>query len=223
MVRGMLGRKVGMTQFWNEEGQRLGVTVIEIPDNRVLQVKSCDKQEGREKCEGYDAIQLGIDEKNEKHSTKPEIGHSKVSGGAACRYVREVRLDKAAEVEVGSFLNLNDTFEGVAKVAITGTSKGKGFAGVMKRHGFGGFRATHGVKTHHRHPGSIGQCAYPGRVFKGKKMPGQMGNKQITTKGMKIVKILPEKNVMLVKGAVPGANGGYLTIREDRGYIEPKK
>ncbi|MHC4887123.1 MAG: 50S ribosomal protein L3 [Planctomycetota bacterium] len=216
MVRGMLGRKVGMTQFWNDDGQRIGVTVIEFPENRVLQVKSGER-------EGYDALQLGIDEKDEKHSNKPEKGHSKASGGVVCRFVRELRLTDAAEVEAGATLSLTDTFEGVQKVAISGITKGKGFAGVMKRHGFGGYRATHGVKTHHRHPGSIGQCADPGKVFKGKKMPGQMGAKQVTTKGMKIVKLIPEKNVMLVKGAVPGANGGYLTVSEDVGYVAPKK
>lgn len=215
MAKGMLGKKIGMTQLFAEDGKAIGVTVIELPDNRVLQVKTEDK-------EGYEALQIGVYDKKEKKCTRAIAGHSKKAGGA-CRFVREIRGTDMPAKELGESVNINEVFEDVTKVCITGTSKGKGFAGVMKRYNFAGFRATHGVKTHHRHPGSIGQCQDPGRVWKGKKMGGQMGNKRVTTKGLKVVKLLPEKNLMLVKGAVPGANGSYVMVTEDMGYVEPKK
>jgi large subunit ribosomal protein L3 len=210
----MLGKKIGMTQFFDESGKQVAVTVVEIPDNVVLQVKG-------QETDGYDALKLGAYDKKEKLCTKAEIGAS--AKAKPCRFVKEVRLSDAAEVESGASLNMAETFDGVEKIKVVGTSKGKGFAGVMKRHNFGGYRATHGVKTHHRHPGSIGQCAYPGRVFKGKKMPGHMGNERVSQKGLKIVKMLPEKNLMLIKGSVPGANGGYLIVEEDQGYKPPAK
>jgi large subunit ribosomal protein L3 len=215
MSRGMLGKKIGMTQFFQEDGKRVPVTVVEVPENRILQVKNTEK-------DGYCALKLGVYDKKEKNCTKAEIGAAKKAGGP-CRFVKEFRLAEESDAEAGSTLKMEETFDGVEKILVTGVSKGKGFAGVMKRWGFKGYRATHGVKTHHRHPGSIGQCQDPGRVFKGKKMGGQMGNKQITTKGLKIVKLLPEKNIMLIKGSVPGANGGHLIINEDLGYVEPKK
>ncbi|MFW5857604.1 MAG: 50S ribosomal protein L3 [Planctomycetota bacterium] len=215
MPKGMLGKKIGMTQFFDEAGNRVGVTVLELPANRVLQVKT-------EETDGYTALQLGVYDRKEKHTTRAEAGHARKAGGP-CRFVKEIRTEDAPEAECGAEIALGAVFDGVAKVKVTGTSKGKGFAGVIKRHHFGGFRATHGVKTHHRHPGSIGQCQDPGRVFKGKKMAGQLGNKQISTKGLKVVKLLPEKNLMLVKGAVPGANGSYVIVVEDVGYVAPKK
>jgi len=214
MPKGMLGKKVGMTQFFDDNGSRVGVTVIEIPENRILQVKN-------DESDGYNALQLGVFDKKKQRCTKAELGHAKTNG-ESCQFVKEIRAEDMPTEEPGSFIKMEEVFEGIDKVKISGISKGKGFAGVMKRHHFGGFRKTHGVKTHHRHPGAIGQCAYPGRVFKGKKLCGQMGNKQITTKGLKIVKILPDQGIMLIKGAVPGANGGYVTITEDIGYIVPK-
>jgi large subunit ribosomal protein L3 len=215
MPKGMLGRKVGMTQFFQENGDRVGVTVLELPENRVLQVKT-------EETDRYNALQLGIDPKKEKHCTKAELGHAGKAGGA-CRFVREMRTDGPPEAEAGSALSVGEVFEGVEKVVVTGVSKGKGFAGVMKRHGFGGFRATHGVETHHRHTGSIGQCQDPGRVFKGKKMAGHMGARRVSTKGLQVVKVIPEKNLLLVRGSVPGPNGGYVLVREDVGYVVPTK
>jgi large subunit ribosomal protein L3 len=216
MIRGMLGKKVGMTQFFDESGNRVGVTVLEMSQNRVMQVRNADN-------DGYDALQLGIDEKKKKHCGKAELGHAgKAEGGMPCRFVRELRLDEPADVEAGSVLKVDEVFDGVEKVQVTGTSKGKGFAGVMKRYGFGGFRATHGVKTHHRHSGSIGQCQDPGRVFKGKKMAGHMGHRRISTKGIRVVKIIPEKSLLLVRGPIPGPNGGYVFVRESQGYKAPK-
>ncbi|MBN1256708.1 MAG: 50S ribosomal protein L3 [Planctomycetes bacterium] len=215
MPKGMLGKKVGMTQFFDENGLRVGVTVIEVPDNRILQVKT-------DESDGYNALQLGAFNKKKQRCTKAELGHAKTDG-ESCSYVKEIRTEDIPAEEAGNSLKMAEVFEGIDKVKISGTTKGKGFAGVLKRHHFGGFRKTHGVKTHHRHPGSIGQCAYPGKVFKGKKMCGQMGNTKVTTKGLKIVKLLPEKQVMLIKGAVPGANGCYVTITEDLGYNAPNK
>lgn len=213
MPRGILGRKIGMTQYFDDDGSRVGVTVLECPANRVLQVKTGEK-------DGYSAVQVGIDDKKEKHAGKAESGHAK-AGGGPCRFIRELKLDDAEERAVGDAITV-ESFEEGEKVMIRGVSKGKGFAGVMKRHNFGGFRATHGVKTHHRHAGSIGQCQDPGKVFKGKRMPGQMGNRPVTTKGLRVVKIMADKGLILVRGSVPGANGSYVMVLEDTGYVEPK-
>lgn len=215
MPKGMLGKKIGMTQFFDEGGARVGVTVLELPSNRVLQVKTGE-------TDGYEALQLGAYDRKPGRATRAERGHAEKAGGP-CRFVKEIRTDGAPEAEVGAALTVGEVFDGVAKVKVTGVSKGKGFAGVMKRHHFAGYRATHGVKTHHRHSGSIGQCQDPGRVFKGKKMAGQLGNKRVSTRGLRVVKLLPEKNLMLVKGAVPGANGSYVVVTEDVGYVAPKK
>lgn len=215
MAKGMLGKKIGMTQFFQDDGQAVGVTVIELPDNRVLQVKT-------EEREGYAAFQLGVYGCAEKRCTKAVAGHAQKAGGP-CRFVKEVRSEDMPAKELGESVTLEEVFAEGVKVKVTGTSKGKGFAGVMKRHNFSGYRATHGVKTHHRHSGSIGQCQDPGRVWKGKKMAGQMGNRRVTTKGLVVVKLIPEKNLMLVKGAVPGANGSYIMVTEDLGYVPPKK
>jgi large subunit ribosomal protein L3 len=214
MPKGLLGKKIGMTQYFDENGRRIGVTVIEVPANRVLQVKTQEQ-------DGYRALQLGIVEKKEKAATRAEAGHARAAGSGPCRFVREIRTDQL-EAERGGEITLDQVFAEGDKVKITGTSKGKGFAGVMKRHNFAGYRATHGVKTHHRHPGAIGQCQDPGRVFKGKKMAGQMGNKRVTTKGLRVAKLVPEKNLLLVRGTVPGANGGYVVVSEDVGYLAPK-
>jgi large subunit ribosomal protein L3 len=213
MSSGMLGKKVGMTQLFQDDGRQIPVTVLEMPENSILQVKTTQ-------TDGYEALKLGAFDKKEKSCTRAELGASRAAKGPCC-FVREIRLDAPAESEAGSVLRVGEVFEGVEKLKITGTSKGKGFQGVMKRWGFAGYRATHGVKTHHRHPGSIGQCQDPGRVFKGKKMAGQMGNKTVTQRGVRVVKIIPEKNLLLVRGAIPGANGSYVVVRADEGYKVP--
>ncbi|MFH0910598.1 MAG: 50S ribosomal protein L3 [Planctomycetota bacterium] len=215
MTRGMLGRKIGMTQLFKEDGTRVGVTILELADNRILQVKTREK-------DGYPALQLGVFDKKAKNATRAEIGHAK-AGGGPCRFVRELRLEEDSDLAPGATLKMAEIFDGAKKLLVTGVSKGKGFAGVVKRHHFKGLRATHGVKRKHRSPGSIGQHTDPARVFKGKPMAGHMGSVRITQKGVKIVKLLPEKNLMLVTGSVPGANGSFIMIREDLGYIPPVK
>lgn len=215
MPRAILGKKIGMTQLFAEDGTRIGVTVIECPPNHVLQIKTAD---GRD---GYQAVQVGIDEMKDKVSTKPEIGHAKKAGCKACRFVKELDLDDVSGLEVGGTITI-DSFEGLEKVIVTGTSKGKGTAGVMKKYHFGGYRATHGVKCHHRKPGSIGMNTHPARVLKGKRMAGHMGSVTVTQKGMKVAKLIPEKNLILIKGSVPGANGCFVCVREDVGYVAPK-
>ncbi len=214
-MRGMLGRKVGMTQYFTDDGRQVPVTILELPPNRVLQVKTQDR-------DGYDALQLGAFAKKEKRATRAELGHARGAGGP-CRFVREVRLAEPGEYQAGQTVGVSELFEGVGKVIVTGVTKGRGFAGVMKRHGFSGYPATHGVKTHHRHPGSIGQCQDPGRVFKGKRMAGHMGAARRSQKGVRVEKILPDRHLMLVRGSVPGPNGGYVMVREDVGYVAPAR
>lgn len=211
MWRGILGRKIGMTQFFSEEGKRVGVTVVEAGPCPILHLRS-------QETDGYDAYQLGFDPKSEKASNKPEIGHAKRTGAVPHRFVREIRLREAREdLKEGDILNL-ESWTDVAKVQVSGINKGKGFQGVIKRHHFGGLPATHGVKTHHRHPGSIGSLT-PARTTPGTKMPGQMGNKPVTQKGLKVAKVIPEKNLILIVGSVPGPAGAYILIRPEQPYV----
>ena len=214
MWRGILGKKIGMTQLFLEDGTRVGVTAIEAGPCPVLQIKTVEK-------DGYDAYQLGFDPKSEKASKKPEKGHAAKTNNTSMRFVREIRPKNPAEVNAGDVINL-DSWLDVKEVQITSKSKGKGFQGVMKRHGFGGLRATHGVKTHHRHPGSIGALT-PARTPVNMKMGGHTGDVLITQKGLKVVKIIPERNLILVKGSVPGASGAYVIIRPAQPYQPPKK
>ena len=220
MAKGILGRKVGMTQLYSENGDLTPVTIIEAGPCDVLQVKTVEK-------DGYSAVQLGYGDKPRRLASKSERGHvavisskrSKTRGEsdvkrADCepkKFVREIRGD--ADLEVGAKVEV-DALEGVVAVDVTGTSKGRGFAGVMKRHNFSGQRATHGVKKCHRHAGGTGMSAYPSRLFKGKRMAGQYGNEQVTTRNVKVVKVDTENNVLIVKGAIPGPNGGYVVVKE---------
>lgn len=213
MWRGLLGKKIGMTQLFAGNGRRVGVTVIEAGPCPILQLK-------HRQLDGYDAYQLGFDEKRAKSSNKPETGHAGKTGNRPQRFVREIRLREAiAELEAGHVLTL-ESWSDVTKVQVTAKSKGKGFQGVIKRHGFSGLPATHGVKTHHRHAGSIGSLT-PSRTVPGGKMPGQMGNRWITQKGLRVAKVIPEKNLILVEGSVPGANGGYVILRPAQAYQPP--
>jgi len=208
MIEGMIGKKVGMTQLFDEDGRVTPVTVLEVGPCVVVQRKSMDK-------DGYDAVQLGlVDAKAGKRANKPMRGHHDKASVPPTRILREFALEEGDDPKPGDAL-LVEMFQDVAKVDIIGTSKGKGFQGVMKRWGFGGGKASHG-SMHHRAPGSIGQSAWPAKVFKGVKMPGQMGNKRITVKNLKVVRIDNEKNLMLVKGAVPGAPGSNVMIRKSK-------
>lgn len=195
---------MGMTRVYDENGRATPVTVIEAGPCTILQKKTTKK-------EGYDAIQVGFLEKKESRLSKPEAGHFKRSGGNGFYHVREFRVTDPELYELGQQITLSEVFKIGDTVDITGTSKGRGFQGVMKRHGFAGGKASHG-SGFHRAPGSIGCSAYPGRVVKGKKLPGHMGDETITQKNLKIVDIRDDDNVVLIKGTVPGAKNGLLSI-----------
>lgn len=204
MCKMIIGRKLGMTQVWSEDDQVIPVTVIEAGPCVVTQVKTSDK-------EGYEAIQIGFGELKEKRLNKPMAGHFKNATTAARRHLSEVRLEDASGYELGQEINL-EGFAEVSKVDVSGISKGKGFAGAMKRHNFQGGRGSHGSHFH-RSTGAVGQCATPSRVYKGKRMPGHMGSEKVTAKNLEVVKVDVEQNLLLVKGAVPGGKGAILRVR----------
>ncbi|MDR3635750.1 MAG: 50S ribosomal protein L3 [Isosphaeraceae bacterium] len=204
---GLLGRKVGMTQIYEEDGTVVPVTVLECGPCTVLQVRT-------EERDGYHAVQLGFDDKKRKSATQAERGHARKVDAEPKRYIREIRQEQAADgVAEGQTLTV-EVFNGIKTVDVIGTSKGRGFSGVVKRHGFKGLRATHGVKRMHRHPGSSGPSADPAHTRKGIRKPGQYGHARVTVKNLKVVRVDPTNNLLLVRGAVPGPNGGYLTIRQ---------
>ena len=207
MTIGLIGRKRGMTRVFTEQGDSIPVTVIEVSPNRVTQVKTVE-------IDGYRALQVTLGSKQNRLLTKPEAGHFSKAEVEAGEGLWELRLsdDEGAELEVGAELNV-EQFASGQMVDVTGTSKGKGFAGVVKRHNFKMQDATHGNSLAHRAPGSIGQCQTPGRVFKGKKMAGHMGDERVTTQNLEVVRIDSERNLLLIKGAVPGAKGGQISIR----------
>lgn len=206
MIKGLIGKKLGMTQVYDESGAVVPVTVIEAGPCVVTQVKTPDK-------DGYSAVQLGLVEKKAPRKlSKPRLGHLKKHDIAPLRHLKEFKVPEGADPQVGEQV-LVTSFEAKEKVVVTGVTQGKGFQGVIRRHGFGGGRMTHGSHFH-RAPGSIGQCATPSRVFPGKKMPGQMGNKNVTVKNLEVVQVIEDKNLMLVKGAVPGSKGGLIFIRK---------
>lgn len=203
---GLLGRKVGMTQIFQEDGTAVPITVLECGPCTVLQVRT-------DEVDGYHAVQLGFDDKKRKNATQAERGHSKKVDAEPKRYVREIRQEGPVEVQPGAKLTV-EVFSEIKNVDVTGTSKGRGFSGVIKRHGFRGLRATHGVKRMHRHPGSSGPSADPSRTRKGIRKPGQFGNAKVTVRNLEIVRVDPANNLLLLRGAVPGPNGGYLTVRQ---------
>lgn len=193
-----------MTQIF-EEGKLIPVTVITAGPNYVLQKKDVEK-------EGYTALQVGFDETREKVVSKPLLGIFKKAGVAPQKYIGEFTVDSVDGFELGQEIKV-DLFNEVKFVDVTGVSKGKGFQGVMKRHGFGGNRKTHGVSRAHRNPGSIGQSTTPSKVLKGMRMPGRMGNDTVTVQSLRVIKVDVENNLLIVKGAIPGAKDGYLTIK----------
>ena len=204
MTIGLIGRKRGMTRVFTEDGVATPVTVIEVEPNRVSQLKTVDS-------DGYNAIQLTVGERKASRVSKAEAGHFAKAQAPAGHKVVEFRVDEAA-LELGAEIKV-DIFEEGQKIDVSGMSKGKGFAGVVKRYGFGGGDATHGNSLSHRAPGSIGQCQTPGRVFKGKKMAGHMGDKKRTQQNLSVVRVDVERNLLLVKGSVPGATGSDVIIR----------
>jgi large subunit ribosomal protein L3 len=204
MVTTILGRKLGMTQVWSENDELVPVTVIEAGPCVVSQVKTV-------KRDGYAAVQLAFGDIRESKVNKPAAGHFAKAGVSPRRHIVEVRLDEGDEVKVGEELTVA-LFESIESVHVSGVSKGKGFAGVMKRHNFRGGRGGHGSHFH-RQPGSVGQASTPSRVFRGSRMAGHMGDEMVTVRNLDVVKVDPEQNLLLVKGAVPGAKGALLTIR----------
>jgi large subunit ribosomal protein L3 len=204
-VRGLLGSKLGMTQTWDESNNVVPVTVIEAGSNVVTQVRS-------DATDGYAAVQVGFGAIDGRKVVKPMRGHFEKAGVAPRRHLLEVRTADAASYTLGQELS-PELFAAGEKVDVTGTSKGKGFAGVMKRHGFSGLRASHGVHRKHRSPGAIGGCATPGRVFKGVRMAGRMGNETVTTQNLTIHAVDAEKGLILIRGAVPGPRGSLVVIR----------
>ncbi len=206
MTIGIVGRKSGMTRVFTEDGVSIPVTVIEVEPNRVTQVKDFDG-------EGYRAVQVTVGTRRANRVSKSAAGHFAKAGVAAGRGLWELRLDADEEApEVGTELTV-EAFEAGQKVDVAGKSKGKGFQGVIKRWNFAMQDATHGNSISHRAPGSIGQCQTPGRVFKGKKMSGHMGAENVTTQGLEVVRVDSERNLLLIKGAVPGAPGGDVIVR----------
>lgn len=204
MAIGVVGRKAGMTRVFTDEGVSVPVTVIEVEPNRVTQVRTSDS-------DGYEAIQVTVGSKKASRLNKPMAGHYAKAGVEAGRGLWEFRLEGADAPEVGSEINAG-IFENGQKVDVCGTSRGKGFQGGVKRHNFRTQDATHGNSLSHRAPGSIGQCQTPGRVFKGKKMAGHMGAERSTTQSIEVVRVDTDRNLLLVKGAVPGAPGSDVVI-----------
>ncbi len=204
MAKTILGKKIGMTQVWNDNDEIVPVTVIQAGPCTVAQVKT-------KETDGYNAIQIGFGDIREKHVNKPMAGHFAKAGINPTRYLREIRLSEDESFNVGDQITVNE-FAEVKKVHVTGISKGKGFAGTIKRHGFGSGPGGHGSHFH-RAPGSIGQCASPSRVFKGVRMAGQMGNDKVTVRNLQLVRIDEEQNLIIVKGAIPGGQGALVTIR----------
>lgn len=203
---GLLGKKIGMTSVFSADGKNVPCTVIEVGPCVVTQVKTTEK-------DGYDALQLGFEEQKEKHLTKPEIGHFAKAGVAPKRHLAEFKgFD--GEYKAGDTLTV-DMFAESDFVDIVGTSKGKGFQGVVKRHGFGGVgQSTHGQHNRLRAPGSIGACSYPAKVFKGMRMAGQMGNQRVTVQNLQVFKVIAEHNILMIKGSIPGAKGSIVLIEK---------
>lgn len=203
---GMLGKKLGMTNIYSEDGITFPVTVLEVGPCNVVAIKSKER-------DGYEALQLGFGERKVKHLSKPQIENYKKLKLTPSAFLKEFRNFDISEYKIGDVLQ-SEIFEEGDIVKVTGRSKGKGFQGVMKRHNFSGGQRTHGQGDRERAGGSIGQSSYPSRVFKGMKMPGRMGNDRVTTSGLKIVKVITEKNLVLVKGAVPGAINSIVEIKK---------
>ncbi len=203
--KGILGRKLGMTQVWDAENRVVPVTVIEAGPCRVVQLKTPER-------DGYSAVQLSFGETKPRRLNKPELGHLKAAGGPPSRHLAELRVTDLAGFEIGQIVRA-DLFVAGERVDVTGITKGKGFSGVMQRHNFKGLGASHGTHKKHRAPGSIGACATPARVFKGVKMAGQMGSARVTTLNLEVVEGDAERGLLVGRGSVPGANGSLIFIR----------
>jgi len=203
---GLLGKKIGMTSVFSADGKNVPCTVIEVGPCVVTQIKTVE-------TDGYEAVQVGFEDKKEKHTTRPEAGHFKKAGVTPKRYLAEFnKFDN--EPALGDTITV-DIFQEGGFVDVVGTSKGKGFQGVVKRHGFGGVgQQTHGQHNRLRAPGGIGACSYPAKVFKGMRMAGQMGNKRVTVQNLQVIKVLPEHNLLMIKGSIPGSKGSIVIVEK---------
>ena len=204
---GLLGKKIGMTSVFSADGKNMPCTVIELGPCVVTQIKTVD-------VDGYEALQLGFQEKKEKHTTAPMAGHFKKAGVAPQRHLAEFKgFD--GEYKLGDTITVDSIFNESDFVDIQGISKGKGYQGVVKRHGFGGVgQSTHGQHNRLRAPGSVGACSYPAKVFKGMRMAGQMGNERVTVQNLQVIKVLPEHNLLLIKGSIPGSKGSIVIVEK---------
>ena len=205
---GLIGKKIGMTSVFGADGKNIPCTVIEAGPCVVTQIRTVEK-------DGYAAVQLAYDEISEKHASKALKGHFEKAGTTPKRKLVEFKADFAQDLKLGDTLTVADIFEGVQFVDVVGTSKGKGFQGVVKRHGFAGVGGqTHGQHNRLRHPGSLGACSWPSRVFKGIRMAGHMGNARVKVFNLEVIKVMPENNLIVVKGSVPGAKGSYVIVED---------
>ncbi|MDE0355794.1 MAG: 50S ribosomal protein L3 [Deltaproteobacteria bacterium] len=205
-MTGLIGKKIGMSQLFDDTGNVIPVTVVETGPCVVVQKKDVAR-------DGYNALQLGFGKQKNQRVNRPLRGHMAKAEKGSFRVLREFRVDDVSGYEVGQELTVTDLVKPGDLVDVTGTSKGRGFAGVMKRWDFGGFSRTHGTHEYFRHGGAIGNRSYPGKVFKGKRMAGHWGNERVSIQNLRVVEVRPEENLLLVKGAVPGANGGVVLVR----------
>lgn len=205
MLNAILGRKLGMTRVFTEDGRWIEVTLLQAGPCTVVQRKTADH-------DGYDAVQVGFEDRKERHTNKPLAGHFKKTGVTPKRILKEFRIDSGESLQAGDLIT-TEIFKTGDRVDVQGRSKGKGFAGVIKRHAFSGGPGAHGSHSH-RVPGSIGQSADPSKVYKGKRMPGHMGDKNITTQNLEVLLVDSDKNLIGVRGAVPGANGGLVVVKQ---------
>lgn len=203
-MSGLLGKKIGMTRIFDESGNVIPVTVVKMGPCYVTQVKTMD-------TDGYRAVQLGFDTKKEKNTVKPMMGHLKKAGAPPVRVLKEFLLNEKDEFKLGDIIKV-DMFKPGDPIKVTGLGKGRGFAGAMKRHGFSGAQTTHGQSDRTRAPGSLGQSSYPSRVFRGMKMAGRMGNNRVSVKGLVVVKVDAENDLLFIKGAIPGARNSYVEV-----------
>ena len=202
---GLLGKKIGMTSVFSADGKNVPCTVIEVGPCVVTQVKTLEN-------DGYEALQLGFEDKKEKHTTNPEMGHFKKAGVTPKRHLAEFTYDE--EHNLGDVITV-ELFNDTPYVDVVGTSKGKGFQGVVKRHGFGGVgQSTHGQHNRLRAPGSVGACSYPAKVFKGMRMAGQTGNKRVTVQNLQVLKVIADHNLLMIKGSIPGSKGSIVIIEK---------
>ncbi len=202
---GLIGKKLGMTTIFGENGVAIPCTVLEVGPCYVVQVKTKEK-------DGYEALQLGFEPKKEKHTTKPLQGHFKKAGAPFLRVLKEFKGFDITKYKPGDQIRVEDIFAVGDIVKVTGRSKGKGFQGVVKRHGFGGGPKTHGQSDRHRAPGSVGSSSFPSHTFKGQRMAGHMGDEQVTVRNLEVVEVIPDANLLVVKGSVPGAKNSYVKV-----------